>query len=270
MDKAAVVQALQAFTHQEDMIMGVVSAEALDEKAPEGFRPRDIMPGAKSMIVFAKQLPLSLFTTPDGVSRMLYGRAAYTYYLIMDAAANRTSIMIEKAGGKALPIPSYSPLRFHKGEPRGMISLKHAAAEAGLGKLGRNTLLIHPSYGNIMRLGAVMTDMEWPEYPTRQDAGTCPDNCRACEKACPVNAIRDGRVDKIACLGRCIKHVMLPPAFMLPLVKRVVAASPMMTRFMELFSLNFFETYGIGCTACLKACIHFPGNRKNRSGRGEG
>jgi L-lactate utilization protein LutB len=26
---------------------------------------------------------------------------------------------------------------------------------------------------------------------------------------------------------------------------------------MELFSLNFFEIYGIGCTACLKTCPHF-------------
>jgi epoxyqueuosine reductase QueG len=266
MDKA-VVQALQAFAQQQDMAMGVAPADVLDEKAPEGFRPKDVMPGAKSMIVFAKQLPLSVFTAPDSASRMLYGRAAYTYYLIMDEAANRASIMIEKEGYRALPIPSYSPLRFHEGEPRGMISLKHAAAEAGLGTLGRNTLLINPAYGNIMRLGAVVTDMEWPEYPSPAGNGVCPDSCRACEKACPVNAISDGRVDKIACLGRCIRHVMLPPSFILPLVKRIVAASPVMTRFMELFSLNFFETYGIGCTACLKACIHFPGSRKSRMGR---
>ncbi|MRR38918.1 hypothetical protein EG829_30565 [bacterium] len=145
-----------------------------------------------------------------------------------------------------------------------MLSLKHAAAEAGMGRLGKSSLLIHPELGNIVRLGAVITDMGWPENPAIEDGDPCPDNCRACEKACPVGAIRDGRVNKTACMGRCIRHVMLPPAFMLPAMKRVVAASPMLTRFMELFSLNFFESYGIGCTACLKACPHFPGNRKRR------
>jgi epoxyqueuosine reductase len=264
-----VVQELHAYAKQEDIIMGVASAEVLNEKAPEGFRPKDIMPDAKSVICFAKQLPLSAFTAPEVLSNMLYGRAAYIYYLIMDQVANKASIMMEKAGWKALPIPSYSPLRFYEGEPRGMISLKHAAQEAGLGKLGRNTLLVHPSFGNIMRLGAMMTDMEWPEYTASSVFEVCPENCRACEKACPINAISNGKVDKTACLGRCIKHIMLPPAFMLPLMKRLVAASPMMTRFMELFSLNFFETYGIGCTACLTACIHFPGNGKRKANQGQ-
>jgi epoxyqueuosine reductase QueG len=152
-------------------------------------------------------------------------------------------------------------LRFHDGEPRGAISLKHAAEEAGLGRLGKNTLLIHREKGNVMRLGGLMTALEWPPDFTGQIKDPCPDGCRKCEMACPVQALKDGSIDKTACLGRCIKHTLLPPAMMLPLVKRIVGSSRMLTRFMELFSLNFFELYGIGCIACLKACPYFPARK---------
>jgi epoxyqueuosine reductase QueG len=183
----------------------------------------------------------------------------------MDKLANDLSLMIQNAGYQSLPIPSYSPLRFFEGDPRGIISLKHAAVRAGLGKMGRNSLLINPEHGNVMRLGALATEMEWPEYPSIDEKSPCPESCRICEEACPVGAIKDGNIDKMKCMGKCIKHILLPPAFMLPLMKRTVAASKLMTKFMELTSLNFFETYAIGCTACLKSCIYFPGNKKKKS-----
>jgi len=53
---------------------------------------------------------------------------------------------------------------------------------------------------------------------------------RVCEEACPVGAINDGNIDKMKCMGKCIKHIMLPPRFMLPLMKRAVAGSKMMTK----------------------------------------
>jgi|GEM_PF-213338 len=257
-----VVKTVKKVAEQEGVLMGVARAEMLNAEAPHGFRPMDLMPEAKSMLVFAKPLPLSVFLTPESVKNTFYQRSAYMYYLLMDKLADAASMLIQEAGYLALPIPAYSPLTFHKGEPRGYISLKHAAAAAGLGKLGRNTLLINESHGNIMRLGALLTAMEWPEYALKSDFEPCPQECRACERTCPIGAIQDGTVDKLACLGKCIKHVMLPPAFMLPTLKRLVAGSRVLTRFMELSSLNFFETYGIDCTACLKACPHFPNPKK--------
>jgi epoxyqueuosine reductase len=256
------IDAVNTYAAQEGVLMGVAKAESLNASAPEGFRPQDIMPGAKSVLVFAKPLPLAAFMVPDSFNNMFYQRSAYMYYLLMDKVAETISLMLQDGGRLALPIPAYSPLRFHDGEPRGVISLKHAAAEAGLGRLGRNSLLIHPEHGNIMRLGALMTEIEWPEYGAVTSGDPCPEKCQACERACPIGAIRNGYIDKTACLGKCIKHTMLPPSFLLPMVKRAVAGSRILTKFMELVSLNFFETYGIGCTACLRACIHFPGNKK--------
>lgn len=255
-----VIENIRNELSREKVVMGAASAEALNATAPEGFRPKDIMPAAKTVLVFARPLPLTLFQVPAG-NHAFYQRSSYIHYLMMDKLTNDLSLMIQQAGYRALPVPSYSPLRFHQGEPRGIISLKHAAVYAGLGKMGRNTLLIHREHGNVMRLGALATDMEWPQYPLLTKKSFCPDNCRLCEEACPVGALKDGTIDKMKCMGHCIRHVLLPPKFMLPLMKRTVAASKLMTKFMELISLNFFETYAIGCSACLRVCIHFHGNK---------
>lgn len=261
--KTEVVDRIQDHVNRENILMGAASAEALNVAAPEGFRPKDLLPGAKTVLIFAQPLPLAVFMVP-GENNNFYQRSSYTHYLIMDKLANDLSLMIQQTGYQSLPIPSYSPLRFFKGEPRGIISLKHAAVQAGLGKMGRNTLLINAGQGNIMRLGALATEIEWPEYPAINEKSLCPDKCRICEEACPVGALKDGNIDKMKCMGNCIKHILLPPKFMLPMMKRTVSASKLMTKFMELTSLNFFETYAIGCNACLKACIYFPGNKMKK------
>ena len=263
--KHELIDKINDHVSRENILMGAASAEELNASAPEGFRPKDLLFGAKTMLVFAQPLPLSVFMNSEETNNPFYQRSAYVHYLMMDKLANDLSLMIQNAGYQSLPIPSYSPLRFYEGEPCGIISLKHAAVHAGLGKMGRNSLLINPEHGNVMRLGALITEMEWPEYPAINEKSPCPDKCHICEDACPVGAIKDGNIDKMKCMGKCIKHILLPPSFMLPLMKRAVAASKLMTKFMELTSLNFFETYAIGCTACLTSCIYFPGNKGKKS-----
>jgi epoxyqueuosine reductase len=260
---AGVIDNIQTYMDKKNIIIGAASAEALNAAAPEGFRPKDLLPGAKTVLVLARPLPLAVFQVP-GEKNAFYQRSSYTHYLIMDQLANDVCLLLQQAGYRSLPVPSYSPLRFFEGEPRGIISLKHAAVYAGLGALGKNTLLIHPEHGNIMRLGALITEMEWPHYAAVAEKSPCPENCRLCEKACPVGAFRDGKIDKMKCMGTSVGHILLPPGFMLPFMKRVVAGSRRMTKFMELTSLNFFETYGIHCFSCLKACIHFPANKTKK------
>ncbi|MEW5734244.1 MAG: hypothetical protein AB1921_05275 [Thermodesulfobacteriota bacterium] len=240
-------------------------ARVLDEKAPAGFRPSDMLPGARSALIFVKPLPLAVFQTPEEYKNAFYVRSFATYYHLMDQTANNVCLMLEGAGYPSLPIPSYSPLRFVDGEVRGLFSLKHAAEEAGLGKMGRNSLLIHPKFGNVVRLGGLLTAMEWPFSGPGDFPKLCPPSCELCRKACPVDAIRDRAIEKSKCLGNCISHTLLPPASAMQPLRRMLSKSPRLMAFMELFSLNFFESYGISCTRCLKACPHFPGNRKGKS-----
>lgn len=82
---------------------------------------------------------------------------------------------------------------------RGEISHKHAAELAELGRIGKNSLLITPQYGNRVQLGSVITSIEF-ELNLMIDEDLCPRDCTLCIDACPVKAISDrGKVDQKFC-----------------------------------------------------------------------
>lgn len=244
-------------------VMGVASAARLNAKAPEGFRPMDHLPEAQSVLIFAKPLPVSVFTAPrQNKFHAFYTAAFHSYYQAMNETMNNLCLMLEDAGFSSLPIPSYSPIRFYKGEPRGMMSLKHAAAEAGIGTMGKNTLLIHPKLGNVTRLGGLLTTMPWPESDKPANlAKLCPESCDKCIQACPVKALSEKGINKNRCMVNCVEHSMLPPYFIWRILGWFTAHSRMLTRMMDLITVSFFDSYGISCFNCLRACPHFPGKK---------
>ncbi len=263
MSETAIIEIKEYLEEKKFPIYGVADAEKLNNLAPEGFRPKDMMPNAKAVLLIARPLPLSIFQTPiNNGNYSFYTSSFHTYYQVTNDIVNRVCLMIEEKGFDALPIPSYSPLKFHNGEPRGLVSLKHFAVQAGLGKMGKNSLLIHPKAGNVLRLGGLITTMDWPADGERDFPRLCPDTCDKCRKACPVGALTDDGVNKMKCLANCIEHVMVPPKRAASLLRWAISRSRFLTRQMELFTLSFFENYGISCFECLTACPHFPGNRK--------
>jgi epoxyqueuosine reductase QueG len=107
---------------------------------------------------------------------------------------------IEALGAKALPIPSAEPYEFWDAEAhhgRGILSLKHAAQLAGLGTLGKNTVLLHPRFGNRLWLGAVLTDLELEPDPLLEKQ--CMDSCRLCLNACPKAALDGTTINQKLC-----------------------------------------------------------------------
>ncbi|HUW63516.1 MAG TPA: hypothetical protein VMW83_02285 [Spirochaetia bacterium] len=68
----------------------------------------------------------------------------------------------------------------------GDLSHKHAARAAGLGVLGRNSLLITPQYGNRVDLVSVITDLDL-------EPDSLP-HCRLCLDACPAGALKGNQV----------------------------------------------------------------------------
>jgi len=77
----------------------------------------------------------------------------------------------------------------------GILSLRHAGYLAGLGILGRNNLLINPDLGNMVYIGAILTDNELDPDPLIENV-RCPPKCSICLDSCPQNALNGFTVNQ--------------------------------------------------------------------------
>lgn len=165
---------------------------------PPGYSPCDIYPGCKSAISFAVALPRGL---SKAESRLIYGHFNYLSCHETDIITFKSAKEIEKNFNcTAIPVPCDNPYEYwdsERSEGRGLISMKHTAVQAGLGSLGKNTMLITRQYGNMVTLGVILTDLEIP--PDTLSENLCIKNCQKCIEACPVNAIENGMVNQKAC-----------------------------------------------------------------------
>jgi len=89
------------------------------------------------------------------------------------------------------------------------------AARAGLGWVGKHTLIIHPERGSYLLLGGIFTTLEiaagHPEVPIADACGSC----TRCIDACPTAAISPYSVDASRCIAYLtIEHRgLIDPAF---------------------------------------------------------
>jgi epoxyqueuosine reductase QueG len=80
------------------------------------------------------------------------------------------------------------------------VSHKTVAIEAGLGQMGMNRLVIHPTYGNSIVINTILIDAELDNYTLPLVQNPCT-SCTLCVEVCPVGAIhKDGSFDLLACM----------------------------------------------------------------------
>lgn len=105
-------------------------------------------------------------------------------------------------------LKAYSPnLRFRTFVDTAPLSEKSYARRAGLGWIGRNSLLVTPNHGSMLLLGEIVMDDVVDEYDSPMDSVGCGE-CRRCVEACPNGAIRE---DKTIDTRRCISCRTIEP-----------------------------------------------------------
>jgi epoxyqueuosine reductase len=70
----------------------------------------------------------------------------------------------------------------------GAILERSHAHEAGLGFVGKNTLLIHPRRGSYFFIGEILTTLEADSYDTPHTSASMCGTCARCQTACPTSA----------------------------------------------------------------------------------
>ena len=156
--------------------------------APPGFRPTDIVGNCKTVIVIAVRFPSS------SLSANSLSPYTFVYNKLIakiDSITFQIATELESLGSCAFAIPSVEPYDYWDGSRlhgQGILSLKHAAVKAGLGQMGKNTLLINEHLGNMLLLGAILLDKELEPDPL-VNYQACISGCRICLEACPINAL---------------------------------------------------------------------------------
>jgi len=205
------------------------------ERVEERLDPRRLLPGAKSVIVvaasYAPEPGGARAAAPGADERLAVARYAQgrDYHNVLLKRVRKLAAWLRESGAQV-----YAEV------DTGAVAEKAWAMEAGLGWIGKNSLLIHEKLGSWLLLGALITDLALaPDAPHPERCG----DCRACLPACPTDAIREGRlVDSNRCLAfhTIETRAPIPPELAARAGGRV-----------------------FGCDACQETC---PWNRRAREG----
>ena len=121
-------------------------------------------------------------------------RPTYTYFhhyrtvnALIDQITLRGMLLIQENGYKALAVPASQTVNDTEDKYSGIFPHKTGAVMAGLGWVGKNGLFISADYGPRMRLGTILTDMEFT-VEAKTAEGKCGE-CRMCVESCPAVAL---------------------------------------------------------------------------------
>lgn len=179
-------------------LVGIAAGAELDANPPDPAdprRPSDITDyDAGRVIVLAKRLN-------HGVARILPWGDRHKYYndeltlTMLEETSLELVLWLEDCGYPSVIVPPthVDPWRY-QGDPSEhqttLLSLPHAAVEAGLGTLGLNLQLLTPEFGPRVLLTAVLVSVD-VACDRRLEAALCRGPaCGRCLQACPGDAVK--------------------------------------------------------------------------------
>lgn len=154
--------------------------------------PCRLFEGARSVIVCGLSSSNLPFATENSGRIATYGLCR-DYHLIIKELLAQLSLKLKEA---------YPEARGRTFVDTAPLLEKAWAVEAGLGYIGRNSLLINPDFGTRLFLGEIVTNIELPSSSTNNPIPSC-NNCTACIDNCPTGAIlHGGGFDSRRCIAR--------------------------------------------------------------------
>lgn len=176
-------------------LCGIASMDRFAD-APAGYHPSDVLPTCRSVISFGCRFPAGTLRCKSDIP---YTRVRNSITSKMDAIALDFCIEMEKHRVACVPVPTNeSQWDQNTGRWRSIVSQKHAAQAAGLGTIGRNTLLITPEFGSMVWLGMVLCEQELEADEMKEPL--C-DHCNLCVDICPVNALENPELKQETCFA---------------------------------------------------------------------
>lgn len=188
-------------------LVGIADGETMDRHPPDPDdprRPSDVTAlDAGRVIVLAKRLSNGVARIPHWGDRTKFYNDELALSTLEEASLELV-FWLEEQGYPAVIIPPthVDPWRYNDDPSQHMttlLSLPHAAVEAGLGTLGLNHQLLTPEYGPRVLLTAVLCSVDVESDRRREDALCLGPACGRCLSACPADAVQHWDRDWEAC-----------------------------------------------------------------------
>jgi len=188
--------------------------------------PRVLVPGCKSVVVVLMNYFPGLNQNPSAPRIAKYAYSAVDYHFVLKSKLNELEQKICAVYGPE----SVNTEKQHIFVDSAPILEKRWAERAGLGWIGKHTLLIHPGLGSFTFIGIILLNIETKyDLPLAPHCGTC----SRCIDACPTNALQNGSIDS----RRCISYLTIE------------SRNRIAPEFHSLLSDNI-----IGCDICADVC----------------
>ena len=185
-----------------------------------------LLPGVRSAVVVGKEIYreiISLLKPSKEAGAAECGELLGPHAEYLTGRLNRAiydlAALFKREGYRSLPLPAAgcpTDMRFLNA----IFSYKHAGVSAGLGTIGRHSLLITPQYGPRVRLACLLTEAPLESSSTKPK-NRCID-CDACIQACPANALDKPQNDEPYSINK--------------------------------FACQAYRQMGFPCSICMKAC----------------